>query len=77
MERDLEKLKERFGVQEIINTQKALELGSTIYFLTKVTNSKLPINYNCYEQNLFNKNLLITELNQWLKIKRKSNYGRH
>lgn len=65
--RDTEKLENKFNTK-IITTQEALKnYDITNYFLTKVSKSKINIKYNCYEQNLYNVNILENEIKNGVK----------
>ena len=69
MSRDLKKLRKRFNV-EMITTKEAIKLGATTHFLHHVTTSKIPVDFNCYEEHLYDKKLMLKELAIWLKSKK-------
>ncbi|NGZ15673.1 hypothetical protein HGG78_18360 [Vibrio aestuarianus] len=61
--RDIKALEKELGIN-IINTETAISIGATRYFLTHNSSSKLDLNYNCYEQNLYDENILEKELRE-------------
>lgn len=61
-ERDIERLEIELNTK-IYTTKEALKnYDITNYFLTKVSKSKINIKYNCYEQNLYDVNILENEI---------------
>ena len=66
--RDIKALEKKLDIN-IINTERALAIGATRYFLDKHSKSKLNLDYNCYEQNLYNEDILEIELREKNNIK--------